>query len=216
MYIDGGRILSADGKKFVQTADEGLSALQKLGELALVHKVTPPDFGTVDQAGVRAQFKDRKTVAMLMSTPGFIPDLEKENFPLAVLPPPVGKLGKTVTNGAFGLFAVVKTDDVDKLKASHEFAKYLTGSQVAKDVAGWQLAPGLRRSNTGYATNANREMIAKLVEFGVYEAPVATSAEIGQRYGAALQAIILGKQTPKEAMNEIAADYQKELDALSK
>jgi len=216
MYIHGGRILSADGKKFVQTADEGLSALQKLGDLALVHKVTPPDFGTVDQAGVRAQFKDRKTVAMLMSTPGFIPDLEKENFPLAVLPPPVGKLGKTVTNGAFGLFAVVKTDDVDKLKASHEFAKYLTGSQVAKDVAGWQLAPGLRRSNTGYATNANRGMIAKLVEFGVYEAPVATSAEIGQRYGAALQAIILGKQSPKEAMNEIAADYQKELDALSK
>jgi len=45
---------------------------------------------------------------------------------------------------------------------------------------------------------------------------VATSAEIGQRYGAALQAIILGKQSPKEAMNEIAADYQKELDALSK
>ena len=46
---------------------------------------------------------------MLMSTPGFIPDLEKENFPLAVVPPPVGKLGKTVTNGAFGLYAVVKT-----------------------------------------------------------------------------------------------------------
>jgi multiple sugar transport system substrate-binding protein len=216
MYIDGGRILSADGKKFVQTEAAGLSALQKIADLALVHKVTPPDFGTVDQAGVRAQFKDRKTVAMLMSTPGFVPDLEKENFPLAVLPPPVGALGKTVTNGAFGLFAVVKIDDQDKLKAAHELAKYLTGSQVAKDVTGWQLAPGLRRSNTSYATNASREVIAKLVEFGVYEAPVAASAEIGARYGAALQAIILGKQTPKQAMDEIAPDYQKELDALSK
>lgn len=216
MYIDGGRILSPDGKRFVQNEPAGLSALQKIADLALVHKVTPPDFGTVDQAGVRAQFKDRKTVAMLMSTPGFIPDLEKENFPLAVLPPPIGELGKTVTNGAFGLFAVVKTDDQDKLKAAHELAKYLTGSQVAKDVPGWQLAPGLRRSNTGYATNANREVIAKLVEYGVYEAPVAISAEIGSRYGAALQAIILGKQTPKEAMDEIAPAYQKELDALSK
>ncbi len=215
MYLDGGRILSADGKKFVQNEPAGLSALQKIADLALVHKVTPPDFGTVDQAGVRAQFKDRKTVAMLMSTPGFVPDLEKENFPLAVLPPPVGDLGKTVTNGAFGLFAVVKIDDQDKLKAAHELAKYLTGSQVAQDVTGWQLAPGLRRSNTGYATNANREVIAKLVEYGVYEAPVATSAEIGSRYGAALQAIILGVQTPKEAMDEIAPDYQKELDALS-
>ena len=216
MYLDGGRILSADGKKFVQNSAEGVSALQKIADLALVHKVTPPDFGTVDQAGVRAQFKDRKTVAMLMSTPGFLPDLDKEKFPIAVLPPPVGKLGKTVTNGAFGLYAVVGVTDPDKLKAAHELAKYLTGSQVAKDVTGWQLAPGLRKSNTGYSTDANREVIAKLVEFGVYEAPVATSAELGNNYGAALQSIILGKATPKAAMDAIAPDYQKELDALSK
>ena len=216
MYLDGGRILSADGKKFVQNDENGVSALTKIADLALVHKVTPPDFGTVDQAGVRAQFKDRKTVAMLMSTPGFIPDLEKENFPLAVVPPPVGKLGKTVTNGAFGLYAVVNTGDQDTLKAAHGFAKYLTGSQVAKDIPGWQLAPGLRKSNTGYATNPAREMVAKLVEYGVYEAPVATSAELGNNYGAALQAIILGKKTAKQAMDDIAPAYQKELDALSK
>lgn len=216
MYIDGGRILSADGKKFVQNQPEGVSALQKLADLALVHKVTPPDFGTVDQAGVRAQFKERQTLAMLMSTPGFVPDLEKSNFPLAVLPPPTGDMGKLVTNGAFGLYAVVAVDDQDTLKAAHELAKYLTGSQVAKDIPGWQLAPGLRKSNTGYATNDNRAVIAKLVEYGVYEAPVATSAELGTKYGAALQSIILGKQTAKEAMDEIAPEYQKELDALSK
>ncbi|MBM3135511.1 MAG: sugar ABC transporter substrate-binding protein [Chloroflexi bacterium] len=216
MYIDGGRILSADGKKFVQNQPEGLSALQKIADLALVHKVTPPDFGTVDQSTVRAQFKDRKTVAMLMSTPGFLPDLDKEKFPIVVIPPPVGKLGKTVTNGAFGLYAVVNVADQDKLKAAHTLAKYLTGSQVAQDVPGRQLAPGLRKSNTGYATDANRTVINKLVEFGVYEVPVATSAELGNNYGAALQAIILGKKTPKEAMDEIAPAYQKELDALSK
>lgn len=216
MYIDGGRIISADGKKFVQNQPDGVSALQKLADLALVHKCTPPDFGTVDQAGVRTQFKDRKSVAMLMSTPGFIPDLDKEKFPLAVIPPPTGKTGKLVTNGAFGLYAVVGSADADVLKASHEFAKYLTGSQVAKDVSGWQLAPGLRKSNTGYSTDKNREVIAKLVEYGVYEAPVATTAELGNNYGAALQAIILGKKTAKQAMDDIAPDYQKELDALAK
>jgi ABC-type glycerol-3-phosphate transport system substrate-binding protein len=91
----------------------------------------------------------------------------------------------------------------------------LTGSQVAKDIPGWQLAPGLRKSNTGYATNDARAMVAKLVEYGVYEAPVATSAELGTQYGAALQAIILGKQTAQQAMDAIAPAYQKELDALN-
>lgn len=216
MYIDGGRILSEDGKKFVQNQPNGISALQKIADLALVHKCTPPDFGTVDQVGARAQFKERKTIAMLMSTPGFMPDLENNKFPVAAIPPPTGTTGKLVTNGAFGLYTVVKVDDQDKLKAAHEFAKYLTGSQVAKDITGWQQAPGLRRSNTGYATSPNREVIAKLVEFGVYEAPVATPAELGNNYGAALQAIILGKKTAKQAMDDIAPDYQKELDALNK
>jgi len=39
---------------------------------------------------------------------------------------------------------------------------------------------------------------------------------LGNNYGAALQAIILGKKTAREAMDEIAPAYQKELDALSK
>lgn len=212
MYIDGGRILSEDGKTFVQNQPEGVSALEKLASLALEHKVTPPDFGTVDQAGVRSQFKDIKNVAMLMSTPGFIPDLEKENFPLAVLPPPMGDMGELVTNGAMGLFAVVDVEDQDQLKAAHELAKYLTGSQVAKDVEGWQLAPGLRRSNTSYATNPSREVIAKLVEFGVYEVPVAVPAEVGTNYGAILQAVILGEMTGQEAMDAIAEEYQAALD----
>ncbi|HHY58884.1 MAG TPA: sugar ABC transporter substrate-binding protein [Chloroflexi bacterium] len=214
MYIDGGRILSPDGTQFVQNQPEGVSALDKIASLALEHKVTPPDFGTVDQAGVRAQFKDNQTVALLMSTPGFIPDLEGSNFPLAVLPPPMGDMGKLVTNGAFGLFAVVDVEDEAKEAAAHKLASYLTGSQVAQDVQGWQLAPGLRRSNTAYATTPNREVVAKLVEYGVYEAPVATSAELGAQYGAALQAIILGEQTAQEAMDAIAPVYQAELDAL--
>lgn len=215
MYIDGGRILNADGTQFVQNQPEGVSALDKIASLALEHQVTPPDFGTVDQAGVRAQFKERQTAAMLMSTPGFIPDLEGSDFPFKVVPPPMGDAGRLVTNGAFGLFAVVDVEDEAKVVAAHKLADYLTSSQVAQDVENWQLAPGLRRSNTSYATTPNREVVAKLVEFGIYEAPVATSAEVGQQYGAALQAIILGVQTAQETMDEIAPVYQAELDALS-
>jgi multiple sugar transport system substrate-binding protein len=216
MYIDGGRIISDDAKQFVQNRPEGVSALDKIGSLALEHMVTPPDFGTVDQAGVRSQFKDVKNVAMLMSTPGFLPDLEKENFPLAVLPPPMGDMGRLVTNGAMGLFAVVDVPDQAQLEAAHLLASYLTGSQIAKDIEGWQLAPGLRRSNTSYATNESREVIAKLVEFGVYEVPIAIPAEVGTNYGAALQAIILGEMTAQEALDEIAPEYQAALDEANR
>ncbi len=215
-YIDGGRVVSDDGKKFVQNDPKGVSALQKIADLALVNKVTPPDFGLSDQLTVRAQFKDNKSVAMLMEPPGFIPDLEKANFPFAILPVPVGDLGKPVTTGAFGLYAVVDTKDQDKLKAAHELAKWLTGSEVGKQVQGYQLAPGLRRSNVSYATTPERAVIAKMVEFGIYEVPLAIPAELQANYTAALQAAILGQKTAKQAMDDIAPDYQKVLDDLNK
>ncbi|MCC7445800.1 MAG: sugar ABC transporter substrate-binding protein [Anaerolineae bacterium] len=215
-YIDGGRMVSPDGMKFVQNEAKGASALQKIADLAQVHKVTPPDFGLSDQLTVRAQFKDNKTVAMLMEPPGFIPDLEKAKFPFTIVPVPVGELGKPVTTGAFGLYAVVDTKDPEKLKAAHELAKWLTGSEVGKQVEGYQLAPGLRRSNVAYATSPERAVIAKMVEFGIYEIPLAIPAELQANYTAALQSAILGQKTAKQALDDIAPEYQKVLDDLHK
>lgn len=210
-YIDGGRILSPDGKRFVQNTPEGLSGLQKAADLSQVYRVTPPDFGLATQDETWQQFRDGE-IAMLISTPAFIRQLETDGFPLAVVAPPTGALGKIVTTGGFGMYGVYNSTDPEKLKASHEFARYITGSQVAKDVPGYQLAPGLRCSNTAYATTPNREIIARLVEFGIYEAPVPIPPDIASRYTALLEAIVTGQKSPQEAIAEIAGDYQQALD----
>ncbi len=212
LYIEGGRVLSPDGRRFVQNEPDGVSALQKLADLSLVYHVTPPDFGLSNQAAVLAQFKEGH-LAMMMVTPSIVSEIEKSNLPLAVLPPPMGSLTQVVTTGAFGMYGVVKVDDPAVLAASHEFARYITGSQVAVDVPGYQQAPGLRRSNTAYATTPNREVIARLVSFGVYEAPVATSSDLRVAWETAMQDVLLGKQTALEALDGISTTYQAELDA---
>lgn len=215
LYIDGGRILSPDAKRFVQNAAEGVSALQKISDLAHVQRVTPPDFGLADQALVRSQFISG-TVAMVMDTPNFIPDMEKRGVTFVAMPVPMGQLGKTVTTGAFGLYGIANVSDPEQLKAANEFARYLTSSQVAHDVPNYQQAPGLRRSNTGYATNANREIVAKLVSFGIYEPVASISAELRQRWETALQSVLLGKVTARQALDDIAPAYQAELDLANK
>ncbi|MBI5563821.1 MAG: sugar ABC transporter substrate-binding protein [Chloroflexi bacterium] len=211
LYIDGGRVHSPDAKRFVQNTAEGASALQKIADLVRVHRVTPPDFGLGDQALVRSQFMSG-TVAMVMDTPNFIPDMEKRGATFAALPIPMGQLGKTVTTGAFGLYGIANVSDPEQLKAANEFARYLTSSQVARDVPNYQQAPGLRRSNTGYATNANREVVAKLVSFGIYEPVASLSIELRMRWETALQAVLLGKVTAQQALDDIAPAYQAELD----
>lgn len=212
LYVDGGRILSPDGKRFVLNQREALSGLQKAADLRNLYGVTPDDFGAVKQLDVWEQFKNGET-AMLMSTPALIAELEEMKFPLAVVPPPMGDLNQVVTTGQFGMYGVYNVDDEAELAAAHEFAKYITGSQVPLDVPGYQLAPSLRRSNTSYATTPNREMVSRLVEYGVFEAPADISTEMGDLFGAALKAVVLGEKTPQKAMAEIAPLYQAELDA---
>jgi multiple sugar transport system substrate-binding protein len=214
MYIDGGRVLSPDGKRFVQNSPEAISALQKISDLVHVHKVTPPDFGNVDQAGAREQFKDG-SLAMIMDTPNLIAEFEQENIPFIVLPPPTGKANTIVSIGAFGMYGVYNTPDQARRDAAHEFARYLTGSQVARDVPGYQQAPSLRKSNTAYATNEARSMIARLVSFTIYDPSVPISPDVYNQYQVTLQAILLGLKTPQQAMDEIASLYQKELDSAN-
>ncbi len=217
LYIDGGRILSPDGKKFIANQPEFISALEKFADLNLKYKVGPPDFGVADQATVQSQFQKNKTVAMDISTPGFIRTLVNEKFPLAVLPIPMGKLGKPVTNGAFGLYAVVDVPDKDKVAAAHALAKYLTGSQIGIDIPGYQLAPGLRRSNKNLDQDPYFSLVAKAVQYGVYEPPTEVPNEIqNTQFVAALQSVILGQKSAKAAMDEIAVPYQKALDEINK
>lgn len=214
IYMDGGRIYSPDARIFVQNSPEAVSALQKFANLHLVENVTPPDFGTVGQAEVRAQFRDG-TLAMVMDTPNIIPEFQDAGIAFNVFPPPVGETGQIITSGGIGIYGVVKVSDPDVLAASHEFARYITGADVAKDVPGWQLAPSLRRSNTSYVTDEPRVLISRLVSYGIYEPPVDISTELNDQYQFALQSILLGEKTAQEAMDEITPIYQAELDILN-
>ncbi len=213
-YMNGGRMRTPDARKFTLHQPEAVSALQNLADLHLVENVTPPDFGTVGQTDVRTQFK-AGTVAMIMETPSFITELQGEEFPLVVFPNPVGETGQLVTTGGFGMFGVVQVNDPNVLAASHAFARYLTSTEVAQDVPGYQLAPSLRRSNNIYASDEPRTVISRLVVYGIYEPPVDISDALSEQLGFALQSILLGEKTAQEAMDEIAPLYQQELDVQS-
>lgn len=212
LYMDGGRILSEDASTFVQNQSNGVSALQKIADLSLEYHVTPPDFGAVDQASVVEQFKEWQNVAMIMETPATLANLEDAAFDFSVIPPPVGDSGEIVTTGGFGMFAVIDVEDEAVEEASHLLAQYLTSTQVSLDVEGWQRAPGLRKTNTSYATTPAREIIVQLVPYGIYEPSADVSSEVTSQYNAALQSVLLGQKTAEQAMNEIAPIYQAELE----
>jgi len=217
LYQDGGRIMTPDAKKFVADSPEFLSALQKLQDLNTVHKVVPPTYGTDDQAALLSQFKDQKNLAMWIATPGTIRGLQNDKVPFEVLPIPTGKLGKPVTTGGIGMYAVVETKDAEKEKAAHELGRWLTGAEVAAAVPGYQLAPSFRKSNTALKGDPAYSKVQDMVQYGIYEPPTTVPNEI-RNIGllSAFQSVMLGQKSPADAMKSIQPEFQAELDKMNK
>jgi multiple sugar transport system substrate-binding protein len=147
LLSDGGLPVTTDNTTYTWNSPEGISGLKKLVDLAQVHKVTPPDFGTQKNDDILTAFKN-KLQAMWSRPSGDSGTLTQAGVNLDIWPMPIGKSGKPVSAGGIGLIAVTPHNDPAKLKVSMELARYLTSPQVEKDVPGYYLAPAARKSVT--------------------------------------------------------------------
>jgi multiple sugar transport system substrate-binding protein len=143
---EGSTPLSADNTKYTFDTPEAIAGLQKLVDLALVHKVTPPDFGSLTVADIQAGFGERKVYAMYSEPSGASSGYKAAGVNFDVWPMPIMGSGKPQTAGGIGLISVAAGDDPARVQAAMELARYLTSAEVAEDVEGFYLAPGARRS----------------------------------------------------------------------
>ncbi len=194
---DGALPVSADNKKYTFNSPEGISGLKKLTDLALVHKVTPPDFGTQKQDDILTAMKGRLQ-AMWSRPSGDAGTLVQAGVNIEIRQMPIGKSGKNVAAGGVGLIAVAANKDKTRLAASNDLVKYLTSGGVEKDVPGYYLAPAARKSVTvvaPYNKFAPSAAVAWITPSLVVWPQVRTL--IHPR----LQEAILGKKTAEEALN---------------
>jgi len=195
---DGGVPLSPDQKHYSFNSPEAISGLQKLVDLARKYKITPPDFGTQSPNDMISGFSQQKNYAMYSAPSGDSSGYAATGMNFAIRTMPIGAMKKPITTGGIGLIAISKTRDQHKLQATMEMARYLTGKQVGKDVSGYYLAPGARRSVT---VENPISQFASFVPY-TYLMPLMTSWEqIRTLIHVQIQNAILGKVTPAQAMN---------------
>lgn len=202
---DGALPLSSDNTKYTWNTPEAYSGLKKVVDLAQVHKVTPPDFGTQKLDDILTAFKG-KLQAMWSRPSGDSGTLVQAGVNLDIWPIPIGKSGKPVSAGGVGLIAVTPNKDTAKQKAAMDLARYLTSPQVEKDVPGYYLAPGARKSVT---------VVSPYNKF----APIAPTAWITPSLPAwtqirtlihpNLQNAVFGKMTPEQALSQPTDEINK-------
>jgi multiple sugar transport system substrate-binding protein len=124
-----------DDGKFGFDTPEAAAAIQRYADLALVHKVTPPDFGSQKDADVKGGFTT-KQLAMIVDATGPAAQFKADGVNFEIYPLPTYN-GNKLTVGAIGLIAVAKTDDQAKLQAAMDLGRYLTSGAV-QEASTWR------------------------------------------------------------------------------
>ncbi len=185
--------------------------LQRFADLALVHKVTPPDFGSQKDSDVKGGFQN-KQYAMVVDATGFSPALVAAKVNFEIYPHPTVN-GNKLTVGAVGLIGVAKMKDETKRKAAMDLGRYLTSNDVQVDVppgsnvpTGFYLAPGARKSV---------KVVAPLDKFlpmlpDMWVTPLITQwAPFTRLFHPEYQNIIFGKVKAEDSMKKIQAEADK-------
>lgn len=207
---EGGSPLNEDNTQYTFHSPEGIQGLQKLVDLALVHKVTPPDFGSQALADIQTGFSQNKTYAMYSEPSGQSASYKTMGLNFKIHPMPVGSTGKHITAGGIGLISVANIENAERLQNAMKLARYLTGEQVAQDVDGYYLAPGSRAT---IPVNDPIDQFTPFVEY-CYITPIITQwPEIRTILHTQIQQAIQGQLSPSEALNTPASEINNILSA---
>lgn len=188
--------------------DGGLPLAQGLADaLERVHTLhrgglLAPTFGGETIQDVRRMFAERR-VAMILSSPGLIAEFTRTNVAFRILPVPVGELGRPITTGAFGCFAVVESGDRARVAAAHELARYLTSRTIAAEVEGWYLAPPVRRGVDAFYAGTPYAPLRAILPTAHYTVPPVSAGFMQTVLIPQLQAAALGEVRADRALEVI-------------
>jgi multiple sugar transport system substrate-binding protein len=203
---DGALPIAPDNTKYTWNTPDGYSGLKKLVDLALVHKVTPPDFGSVTVADLATAFT-KGLLAMYSEPSGSSAGYRASNLNFDVRAMPIGKTSRPVTAGGIGLISVAALTDKTKLTAAMDLGRYLTSAQVNTDVPGFYLAPGARKS---VKVADPIDKFTPLVDSCYITPIIAEWPQIRTIIHPYIQNAVFGKTSVEDAMN----GPQKEIDGI--
>ena len=199
-----------DAGEYGFNSEQAVAGLQRFADLALVHKVTPPDFGSQADADVKGGFINGQ-YAMIVDATGPAAQFLGAGVDFEIYPLPTMN-GNRLTVGAVGLIAVARIEEDDRRQAAMDLARYLTSSEVQEDVppgsnvpTGFYLAPGARSSVV--VNDPLGKFIPMLPDMWITPL-VPDWARFTRLFHPEFQNIIFGETDPAEAMERIAPEAQ--------
>ena len=206
-------LMNDDGNETYFDDPRVIEALQFLVDLSAKHKIMAP--GIVEWGTTPKAFFERET-AMMWTTTGNLTNVrDNAPFEFGVVMLPANKRRGAPTGG--GNFYIFQDSTEEQQKASLEFIKWITAPEQA---AVWTIATGYvaprpdaweTPAMKAYTANFPPALVARdQLEFATAELSTYQNQRITTIFNDGLEAAIIGKMTPEEAMK----DAQKKADRI--
>jgi len=216
LWAFGAELISEDGKTIVLNSPEGVEAMEWYRHMVRDQKCMP-----VKQANEAQMLSDFLTgkVGSMFAFPAVLARVANATFKAQTALRPRGPKSATVPVG-FGSIMVFKNSET--WEAGWEFCKFIgldPDNDAFWNVAFGQLPPrySYRQSPVWQEYQAKQPLVQAYLDAQEdarlpYAGPGAS--EIATRVSEAIEAVIFGRQTPKEAMDAAAEDGQVVLDRV--
>jgi len=214
LWAFGSQTVSDDWKEIAFNTPEGVDALKWYHDLIRVRKAMP-----VKQVTETIMLNDFLTgkVGSMFSFPATLARVAAANFKAGTARMPEGPKGKKVPVG-FGTIMVLKQGK--NREAGWAFTKFI--GLTPENAAFWNISFGQLPARYSYRdTPIWKEYEKKNPLVNAYLEGQKDAAltyygpgtqEISTRLGKAIEAVVFGKQTPKEALDQAAPECQRILD----
>ena len=141
---------------------EAIAGIQRYADMALVDKITPPDFGALADADVKGGFTNGQ-FAMVIDATGPAAQFKADGVNYEIYPVPTIGDNDPVTAGAVGLIAVVQQDDEASCRSRHGSCPLPDQRRRARGCADYRehpgrLLPGSGRTRFGCGCAAARSV----------------------------------------------------------
>jgi len=206
LFAWGGHVLSADGQTAVFNDKAGVDSATFYSSFQLTDKSSdlPKNLG----ASWAGDAFGKEKAAMVIEGGWLIPYM-KDTYPsveygTVVLPAGPSKQASLLFTNAWGCAAKTKNPDACML-----FVKYMTGKEVQKQVLESGFALPARKdlaNDPFFSTHPNEKTLFDSATFAVPWTFGPHESKVTEAMNNALGAILLGKSTPKEALDKAVAD----------
>ena len=211
---NGQNVIGDDPSKVNFNAPSTVEALQFVVDLSKKEKVMPE--GVIQWANVPNDFTGGKTAMAYHTTGSLTNILSQAKFQVGVGFHPAKKQYGAPTGG--GNLYIFKKTPLDRQAAACKLIQFLTTPERA---AKWSIDTGyVATRKSAYETQAMKDLVAKYpqylvardqLQYAEKELTGHNGAELQKILGDGIQAAIVGKKTPQQALNDAQATAEKML-----